>query len=378
MLIVLGVSACNAFSQNANSVTLAWDPNPEPDIAGYILYYGTASGVYSSSVTMTNAATCSVSNLLAGVTYFFAVTAYDAAGLQRDPSNEISYTVPAPSGAPSLDPIPNLTVSVDASPQSLALTGIRAPISKVVEAGVTLTAISRNPALIPNPVVQYSRLRGTGTLTFTTAPAMSGSAIVTVTASVGLVPLSISRSFTITVAPVTHAPVITGLPDFVTTEVNKPITLAFHVSDLERPPEDLLVIAESFNKALISSDDILLEGTGTDRTVTLHPLPNEFGLAIIRFRVLDPGGASASTILELGVNPITDPPVPPLLRIAGSGKVTTLSWSASALGFQLEASDALIPPGWNRVDAAVRVVSDRNIVTLVLPRGSRFFRLRKP
>jgi len=28
------------------NVTLAWDPNPDPAVAGYNLYYGTTSGTY--------------------------------------------------------------------------------------------------------------------------------------------------------------------------------------------------------------------------------------------------------------------------------------------------------------------------------------------
>ena len=32
-----------------SAVELAWDPNTEPDLAGYKIYYRTASGVYSDS-----------------------------------------------------------------------------------------------------------------------------------------------------------------------------------------------------------------------------------------------------------------------------------------------------------------------------------------
>ena len=36
----------------AGSVRLYWDANTEPDLAGYVLVYGNASGVYTTSVPL--------------------------------------------------------------------------------------------------------------------------------------------------------------------------------------------------------------------------------------------------------------------------------------------------------------------------------------
>src|SRR5689334_7012343 len=82
-------------TQLASSVTLAWDPNPAPDVAGYILHYGTNSGRYLTAVNVGNVTTNTVSGLAANVTYFFAVAAYNTSGQENDFSNEISYTVDA-------------------------------------------------------------------------------------------------------------------------------------------------------------------------------------------------------------------------------------------------------------------------------------------
>lgn len=78
----------------AQSVSLAWDPNSETNLAGYIIYYGTASGQYSVSNNVGNVTNCIVSGLWEGTNYFFVVTAYDDSGLESDPSNEVSYLVP--------------------------------------------------------------------------------------------------------------------------------------------------------------------------------------------------------------------------------------------------------------------------------------------
>jgi len=85
----------------AQSVTLAWDPSVETNLAKYSLYYGVSSGTYSTQLELsTNRAVATVSNLLAGQTYFFVVTARDIDGLRSVPSNEVSYTVPRTTNAP--------------------------------------------------------------------------------------------------------------------------------------------------------------------------------------------------------------------------------------------------------------------------------------
>jgi len=84
-----------ALLQNpVQAVTMAWDLNADPETAGYNVYYGAAPRTYTN---MTNTANKSVTigNLVGGVTYFFAVTAYNSLGLESDYSSETSYTVPA-------------------------------------------------------------------------------------------------------------------------------------------------------------------------------------------------------------------------------------------------------------------------------------------
>jgi hypothetical protein len=74
------------------SVTLSWIPNPEPDIAGYRVYYRATAGDSSEVTDVGNTTTFTVSNLVDGVTYVFSVTAYNSASLESQPSAEVSYT----------------------------------------------------------------------------------------------------------------------------------------------------------------------------------------------------------------------------------------------------------------------------------------------
>jgi hypothetical protein len=106
-VVVSALFVCSA-NASAQSVTLAWDPSPSPEVTGYTVYYGTTSGVYPSSSRLGNQTTATIAGLQAGLTYFFVATASDASGMESLPSNEVSYQVP-PS---SLPPVVALTAPV--------------------------------------------------------------------------------------------------------------------------------------------------------------------------------------------------------------------------------------------------------------------------
>ena len=75
----------------AAHLDLAWDANTEPHLAGYRVYYGTASREYGidNSIDVGNTTTYRVDSLLEGVTYYIAVTAYDMYGNESDFSDEV-------------------------------------------------------------------------------------------------------------------------------------------------------------------------------------------------------------------------------------------------------------------------------------------------
>jgi hypothetical protein len=79
---------------NAASVTLVWDPNGEPDISGYRLYYGKASATYESFIDVGNQTTYNFSDLEDGKAHYFAVTAYDILGHESEFSSELRYPEP--------------------------------------------------------------------------------------------------------------------------------------------------------------------------------------------------------------------------------------------------------------------------------------------
>ncbi len=77
---------------NAAQLTLTWDKNPEPDIAGYKVHYGTSSGNYDHSVDVGNQTSCTISGIEPDQAYYFAATAYNE--IEESPfSEEIVYSV---------------------------------------------------------------------------------------------------------------------------------------------------------------------------------------------------------------------------------------------------------------------------------------------
>jgi fibronectin type III domain protein len=82
-------------SQAAQSVTLAWNPSSGPNLAGYRVHEGTFSGVYIRTIDVGNRTTATISNLTAGFTYYFVVSAYNTAGVESAPSNEVAFRATA-------------------------------------------------------------------------------------------------------------------------------------------------------------------------------------------------------------------------------------------------------------------------------------------
>ncbi len=99
-LVAFIVVMLGAAEIQAATVTLSWNPNPEPDIAGYLISYGTSSGNYTTSVDVGDVTTWTVS-LTAGFHYFFAAQAYDTAGLRSPMSTEASIDL-SQTSAPSI------------------------------------------------------------------------------------------------------------------------------------------------------------------------------------------------------------------------------------------------------------------------------------
>lgn len=77
----------------AASVSLAWDPNTDPDFVGYRIYYGPVD-TKLQVIDTGSATSVNITNLIEAITYQFYATAYNSEGLESAPSSTITYTVP--------------------------------------------------------------------------------------------------------------------------------------------------------------------------------------------------------------------------------------------------------------------------------------------
>jgi len=100
------------------TITLAWDPNPESDIAGYVLSYGTASAQYTGTIDVGNVTTVVFTKPDPTKLYYFAVQAYNTSLLLSNYSSEAQELPPPPA------PLTVTTLGVNLAPPQLVGTTI--------------------------------------------------------------------------------------------------------------------------------------------------------------------------------------------------------------------------------------------------------------
>ena len=97
----------------------------------------------------------------------------------------------------------------------------------------------------------------------------------------------------VTVIPVNDAPTISDVGDITVTTGASTGALPFTVGDVESGG-NLSVTAESSNLGLVSNANIVLGGSGVNRTVTVNRSGESGGQATITLTVFDHQGAAAS------------------------------------------------------------------------------------
>lgn len=108
-LIWFGLAGVFASAQPL-SVELRWDPNSEPNLAGYNIYRSSqpGTGYYRVNSSLLQQTRFLDESLSAGYTYYYVCTAVNSVGLESGFSNEVSYQAPGPDPGdyPPPDPDP--------------------------------------------------------------------------------------------------------------------------------------------------------------------------------------------------------------------------------------------------------------------------------
>ena len=97
-VVFSGLSSVSQAAFSENSRTVAWNANPETDIAGYKVSLGTSRGVYQTVQTVVSGNSAVLTGLTPETTYYCAVQAYNTSGLTSVMSVEISF-VTLPEGS---------------------------------------------------------------------------------------------------------------------------------------------------------------------------------------------------------------------------------------------------------------------------------------
>lgn len=221
-------------------------------------------------------------------------------GIAAPVTTSFTLNVTAVNDAPVISSIPNVTVNEGDSVPIQHFT-----ISDLETAATDLTVnspTSSNQTLVTNANLVPGGTGGSRTLSITPEPGQSGTTTVTVSVSDGS--LSASDSFVLTV---NSRPTLSTIATQNIDEDTDTGALSFTVGDAETPAGSLTVTKSSSNESLVASENIVLGGSGVNRTVTVTPTANASGQADITLTVSD-GFAETSMTFQVQVAAVNDLP----------------------------------------------------------------------
>jgi hypothetical protein len=227
-------------------------------------------------------------------------------------TDQFTLTVSTMNQPPTLDPIGDVVVNEDPGERTVNLAGISTGAFDELQT-LTVTAVSSNPGLIPNPDVDYTSPNFTGTLSFTPVANANGSAVITVTVNDGQNQNNtVSRVFNVTVLAVNDSPTISNIADQTINQNSSTTAIPFTIGDVESSIGALTVAANSSNPNLVPNANIVIGGTGANRTVRVTPALNQFGSTVITITVADgTGGVNSDsfivTVQAVNFRPTLDP-----------------------------------------------------------------------
>ena len=257
-------------------------------------------------------------------------------------SNMFLLTVNSVNDAPTLDALNSMTIDEDAAPQTVNLAGISSGAANENQT-LIVTAVSSNPSLIPDPVVNYTSPGGSGTLTFAPLTNANGSATITVTVqdnggTTNGGQDSFSRMFLVTVNPVNDAPLLTAIPDQ-TIHEGTLLVITNTATDVDVPT----------NKLTFSLDAGAPNGAEinvTNGVFTWTPTEADVGSTnFITVRVTDDGTPNLSDAKTFKVVVVSRPIIE---SITVEGENVTLVWSAIAgKTYRVQYKSDLAAASWN-------------------------------
>lgn len=203
---------------------------------------------------------------------------------------------------PTLGVLSPLTIPEDAPLQTVPLSGISSGAPDEVQV-LTVTAVSSDTSIVPNPTVTYTSPAAVGVIDFAPVADANGTATisVTVTDDGGA---AFTMNFVVTVTPVNDPPHLAPLGSALTDEDGLPVFVPLNLFDPDTVA-DLLTLDVSVSDPPVVSTSVL--GTGASRTLVLTPLRDAAGESEVTVKIRD-GVLSSSQSFKIRVLPSNDPP----------------------------------------------------------------------
>ena len=327
------------------SVNLAWTPSASTNITGYTIYYGGASHTYTNSIAVGSATNATISGLADGVTYYFAATAVDDAGLESDYSNETSNAPPVLGALPPTISAISDQSTIQDTPTAPIFFVIGDPVTAA--SNLTLSATSSQTDLVPANNIVFGGSDSNRTVTITPASGQSGESDITITVGDGVATASTAFAFTVVAQrpPPVVPPTISAIPSVTVTQNCLAPTIPFTISDAQAAADTLTLWATSTNASLLPRTSILFSGSNSNRTVTLTPVSGQTGCSDVIVYVSD-GSTTSSTAFHLTVLPASTGPQPALrLLVSGNGRISPNLTSQKLTTGRLYSISAAPSPG---------------------------------
>ncbi|MFN0077962.1 MAG: multicopper oxidase domain-containing protein [Prosthecobacter sp.] len=242
-----------------------------------------ASGTEYGRVNRTALATYDVNGMTAATVAQTTSTSYNAAGI--------------PNTAPTLTSISAQSTAMNTASSAIAFT---IGDAETTAASLTLSASSANTTLVPNASIIFGGSAESRTVTITPAQSQTGSVVITINVSDGIV--TTSTTFTLSVTGTNTAPTIGSISAQSTNQNTATSAIAFTVGDVDTGAASLTLSGTSANTTLVPNANIVFGGSGASRTVTLTPATGQTGSAVITLTVSD-GAATAISVFTLTVVP---------------------------------------------------------------------------
>jgi hypothetical protein len=217
----------------------------------------------------------------------------------KDPSTEIHSIDWRVGNAPNTAPtISNLAGSISMNENGTNTVSITVGDAETAAADLTVRAVSSNPSLVPDVNLFFGGSGSSRTVAVTPKPFRSGSAVITLIVTDGVLTRSNTFNVTVQPSPSNTPPTINNPATSVTITANTATgALPFTIGDGQTPVALLEVTATSSDSTLVPPHGIFLTGSGADRTVTITPALNLSGTTTISLMVNDGSLQTTNTFL---------------------------------------------------------------------------------